>query len=158
MAGQGHFQAATQCVALDQGDRADVAAEAGVQVVHTLHAALRVGQQQVAVAFPDQPGEQVQVAAQVVGGGVGGQHEMAQLAAVALRRAACDGAHVAPHLVQHVLAAAGTHGGGGIGVHEQPVGGAVGAVLGADGGIGRAAAGQLFDGTHGRVLGDAARR
>ena len=117
----------------------------------------RIGQQQVAVAFADQAGEQVQVAAQVVGGGVGGQHEMAQAAVMAAGRPPGDGAHVAPHFIEHVLAAAGTDTGGCIGVHEQPMGGAVGAVFGADGGVG-AVYGQLFDGAHGRFLGMAGPR
>ena len=134
MAGQGHFQAAAEGVTLDQRDRTDIATEPGMQVVHALHAALGVIQQEVAVAFADQAGEQVQVAAQIVGDGIGGQHEMPQCPVVAFGRAAGDGRHVAPHFVEHVLAAAGTDPGGGIGVHEQPVGSAVGAVFGTDGG------------------------
>lgn len=134
VAGQGHFQAAAEGVTLDQRDRTDIAAEPGMQVVHALHAALGVVQQEVAVAFADQAGEQVQVAAQVVGDGIGGQHEMPQCPVMAFGRAAGDGRHVAPHFVEHVLAAAGADPGGGIGVHEQPVGSAVGAVFGTDGG------------------------
>src|SRR5690606_28446447 len=142
------LQATPQRVALDQGDGVHVATEAGVDVVHAFDATLRIGQQLGAVTGADQPHEQLQVAAQVVGRRGRGQDEVAQLARGALLRAQGHRAHVAPHVLEHLEAAAGAHAGTGIGVHVQPVGAAVSGTLHADGGVVRNTL-KLLDAAHG---------
>src|SRR5690606_15064108 len=90
--------------------------------------------------------------AQVVRVRIGGEHERAQLAAVALGRGAGDGAHEIPHFIEHVLAAARADAAAGIGMHVQPMGVVVPRGLGAEGGV-AAVDGQLFNGAHGDFLG-----
>ena len=56
-----------------------------MQVVDAIDATARVGEQVLAVAVADQPREQFEVAAEVEGIGVRGEHDMAQPAGLALR-------------------------------------------------------------------------
>src|SRR5690606_38764700 len=77
-----------------------------------------------------------------------GQDEVAQRACSALLRAQGHRAHVAPHVLEHLEAAAGAHAGTGIGVHVQPVGAAVSGTLHADGGIVRNTL-EFLDAAHG---------
>ena len=82
---QRQFEAAAERVALDQRDGAHVAAQAGVDAVHAIDATARVGQQLFAIAVADQAREQFEVAAEVERGGVRGEHDVAQVAGLALR-------------------------------------------------------------------------
>ena len=65
MAGQCHFQATTQGIALHQRNGAYIAAKTGVQVMYTFNAATCVGKQALTVVVTDQLREQFQVSAQV---------------------------------------------------------------------------------------------
>ena len=118
VAGQREFHAAAERIALHQRDGAHVAAEAAVEVVHAVDAATRVGEQVLAVVVADQASEQFEVAAEVERGGVRGEHDMAQLAgmALALRRSVML-LQEAPHVVHQFRAEAGTDAGAGVGVH-----------------------------------------
>lgn len=76
VATQRSFEAAAQCIALDQGDAVRTCAEPGMEGVHAAYAALGIVEQAGAVAFADQPAEQLEVTTQVEHVTVRGQDDM----------------------------------------------------------------------------------
>ena len=160
LARQRQLEAAAEGIALHQGHGVDPAAELGMQVVHALDAHAGIGQQRGAVAFADQPREQLEVAAQVEAAGVGGDHQVVQarLAAVdgGLLAAHAHAGQVVPHVLHQVEGEAGAARAGVVGtlgVHVHPAGAGRGVFLRAQGAVGERPVDQFDDGAHGGILG-----